>query len=497
MFLCSDAACSCMLGCIVGGGVGSMKHREVKPCVVDTWSAFCKGARVIFELSQSKLTPLVNKGLQRIGLPGLPVPRFRYGGARRYLHEVPKNLRYPKTSNRSRLTSYIQQCQSRLLKNRPSQAELTENIEPSVVRSVKRLSAGAPAEVRAQLKKALEDASVLPAYKANLKSFQEALRHCIDIIGTTGGQDDDHPGVADEDDAGGRKRDPIPTKEELKSLNSVVKRLWEIDAPQRLSPGTGFRINKQSRAGALADMNDRCKKPFFEYVDAVALTKDPCTKAFIALLDNYERDPDHADKLSNNDQMEMDEFMKRLMQTPPMRYAHKVLIAWGMADMDPDAFEARVFEIWFTQYSLKKNGPLSSSGFEHVFVGEEKYDRDKKKNVTIGMHNWIQFWQEEKAGRLDYRGYVGKSGGENDQLVSVRFAIDDNDAQEDIKSVSTFLVGTSVAFEFAVATIAFLGFKGDAKIDGIYFGDDGPVRVTTYNWGTRIGEVVRSVFYEA
>jgi len=41
----------------------------------------------------------------------------------------------------------------------------------------------------------------------------------------------------------------------------------------------------------------------------------------------------------------------------------------------------------------------NSSGFEHVFVGETR-----QHDVT-GFHNWIQFYLQEKAGQLDYRGY--------------------------------------------------------------------------------------------
>lgn len=44
-------------------------------------------------------------------------------------------------------------------------------------------------------------------------------------------------------------------------------------------------------------------------------------------------------------------------------------------------------------------GP-DSSDFEHVFVGETR-----GKSV-IGFHNWIQFHLQEKAGNVDYKGYM-------------------------------------------------------------------------------------------
>lgn len=41
-----------------------------------------------------------------------------------------------------------------------------------------------------------------------------------------------------------------------------------------------------------------------------------------------------------------------------------------------------------------------SSGFEHVFVGETKFGRE-----IMGLHNWVQFYLQEKAKQLDYKGY--------------------------------------------------------------------------------------------
>ena len=42
-----------------------------------------------------------------------------------------------------------------------------------------------------------------------------------------------------------------------------------------------------------------------------------------------------------------------------------------------------------------------SSGFEHVFVGETRGDKE-----VIGLHNWIQFYLQEKRGNIDYKGFL-------------------------------------------------------------------------------------------
>ena len=50
--------------------------------------------------------------------------------------------------------------------------------------------------------------------------------------------------------------------------------------------------------------------------------------------------------------------------------------------------------MWFGKYN--RGATDSSSGFEHVFLGE--YASDK----VGGFHGWVHFYEEELAGRLEY-----------------------------------------------------------------------------------------------
>lgn len=45
-----------------------------------------------------------------------------------------------------------------------------------------------------------------------------------------------------------------------------------------------------------------------------------------------------------------------------------------------------------------------SCGFEHVFVGETK---NGKK--IMGLHNWVQFYLQEKHGHVDYKGFKARN----------------------------------------------------------------------------------------
>ena len=91
-----------------------------------------------------------------------------------------------------------------------------------------------------------------------------------------------------------------------------------------------------------------------------------------------------------------------------------------------------VYDCWFAPYRRVKNN--DSSGFEHVFVGEEKNGK------ITGLHNWIQYYIEEKKGNIDYLGWVGKQdqdNGDDVNLVSVAFAWADDDPETEVKPMST------------------------------------------------------------
>jgi hypothetical protein len=95
-------------------------------------------------------------------------------------------------------------------------------------------------------------------------------------------------------------------------------------------------------------------------------------------------------------------------------------------------FQNVVYDCWFTPYRRVTNN--DSSGFEHVMVGEEK---DGK---ITGLHNWIQYYVEEKKGNIDYLGWVGKqdqNNGDDVNLVSVAFAWADDDPETEVKPMST------------------------------------------------------------
>ncbi|KAI6243614.1 Endoribonuclease [Aphelenchoides fujianensis] len=72
--------------------------------------------------------------------------------------------------------------------------------------------------------------------------------------------------------------------------------------------------------------------------------------------------------------------------------------AAGYATQDYDKFLDTLFVLWYGTYS-RCSGPLGSSGFEHVYLGEIRGD------TIDGQHNWVRYYLLEKAGNITYYGY--------------------------------------------------------------------------------------------
>ena len=73
-----------------------------------------------------------------------------------------------------------------------------------------------------------------------------------------------------------------------------------------------------------------------------------------------------------------------------------------MASPDVAVFKEYLNQIWMGNYN-RGGGIQSSSGFEHIFLGE-------KDGTTIqGYHNWIKYYLDELKGKINYLGYITKT----------------------------------------------------------------------------------------
>ena len=56
-------------------------------------------------------------------------------------------------------------------------------------------------------------------------------------------------------------------------------------------------------------------------------------------------------------------------ETTPVRYVHQYLARLGKVGVTEKAFKEKMYELWFEPYT--RDAKNDSSGFEHVFMGEE------------------------------------------------------------------------------------------------------------------------------
>lgn len=275
-------------------------------------------------------------------------------------------------------------------------------------------------------------------------------------------------------------RVPEPSADELKDLSCAVKTLFGLDH-NNLVPGQGYDLDLQRNSRPYA-AGDTAPKKLFEFVNKDEL-KRPTYAAFFKLLDNYSSATGVAERVSFDEKVENLTFINLVLKSPVGQYAHKYLLAKKKVGRKPAEFKNLLLDIWFKQYA--RGGRIKdSSGFEHVFMGEDK------RGKVSGMHNWLRLWNEELAGRLDYRGHFkpkrrGATSAmgeyEMERLNTIQFTWNG-----DLKPKSTTLFGISPEFELMLYTLCFLcGEEENVLTCGPY-----QVAVKCFKWTTHDGKTV-------
>ncbi|TMW57443.1 hypothetical protein Poli38472_003368 [Pythium oligandrum] len=248
----------------------------------------------------------------------------------------------------------------------------------------------------------------------------------------------------------------MPTAAELRDISLACDKLWALDK-NRLEPNVDYELNLQ-QGKTMWQHGDVTEDPLFTFVDQSVFER-PTFRHFVSLLDNYERGVGITETVTADELTENNAFLNAILDTAPMRYVYNWLTKNKKFVGDMSAFKKKLDNIWFGLYRRQTRN--DSSGFEHVFLGEEK---DGK---ICGCHNWIQIYHEERAGRLNYLGYIKpKQRGQSvmkpfntEQLVTIQFMW-----EKEIKPVSTSLVGVSPEFEMALYTLCFLNGKEDNTV---------------------------------
>lgn len=253
--------------------------------------------------------------------------------------------------------------------------------------------------------------------------------------------------------------DVEPTQEELRNISAACNRLWELDL-NRLTPGHDYEINCGD-GKKVYDREDMAENSLFRKVNQDVFRR-PTYARFYALLDNYTAQQGVRERVTEEEKQEELAFIEEISRSAPVKYLHEYLAAQRIVSRNHEEFKEQLHSLWFGLYG-RGGSQGSSSAFEHVFVGEIKGGHEGE---VSGFHNWIKFYVEEAAGRVDYQGYIlprRRNHSEPDthsQCLSIQFTWNGV-----LKPVSSTFVGVSPEFELALYTLCFYGGQEDNYIE--------------------------------
>ena len=259
---------------------------------------------------------------------------------------------------------------------------------------------------------------------------------------------------------------------------TIYNQIWEADANSLsvsvrkqdgnwVNPDADILLDHQVKAAG-SKWKDLAVSPLFNQVDEAFLDK-PTYKALINLFDNYVvnyRDPE--DFTPDEDQ-EINQFLDLLLDTQPMKLAYKYITEGLGKSMSTEKFKEELRIIWFEPYTNYYGGDsvFYASGFEHVFVGEGKYNSRGGPDwgKISGYHNWVKFYLDESKGRVNFLGTQYKlPGGVSEVLnphvvtLQMTWTLDDmagDPVAQLFKERGGFFVGISPECDMALGTVVY------------------------------------------
>ncbi|XP_025092763.1 poly(U)-specific endoribonuclease-like [Pomacea canaliculata] len=218
-------------------------------------------------------------------------------------------------------------------------------------------------------------------------------------------------------------------------LAKVAQDIYAADENQ--VDGSHYKLNFQKRYSTGVDN----PLAFFTSLDETVF-QSATFKGLSDLEDNYEKVVHVQENYTAAEWAEVQSFISNVVSSGPMGVALEFLAARGCISNNTEAWKTLIEEIWFNLYSRTEgtSSAHDSSGFEHVFLGE------LRGHSVLGLNNWIEYYKEEKSGRINYLGWIDYMT--NPNIVSISFVWEG--AQAPVRS---FFVGTSPEFDMAVATL--------------------------------------------
>ncbi|NEO97920.1 MAG: endoribonuclease [Symploca sp. SIO2E9] len=269
----------------------------------------------------------------------------------------------------------------------------------------------------------------------------------------------------------------------------IYQQIWESDQNQfsvspRNSSGdwedkdADILLDEQVKASGKRSI-DLATRPLFHKVNEDKLFDEKRTYvSFIKLLDNYTIRTLDPEFTADQEEQEQRDFIDLIISTKPIQMALEYINKELEENLSEKQFKAKLQRIWFELYTNYYKGKSIhfASGFEHVFVGEGKFNiRSGNKQATLGdisgYHSWVKFYLDEQNQRVNFLGYKydlkGNAGPNNPNVVTLQMLQDVTDMRGNViaqlfKKKGGFFVGPSPECEIAMATVAYF-----QSLDGI------------------------------
>jgi len=179
--------------------------------------------------------------------------------------------------------------------------------------------------------------------------------------------------------------------------------------------------------------------------------------AMIALSRHYNAFSGTAEVCDSVCQQDKENFLDAILTTEPIRLVHNWLVSFGLASSSLSGFKEELRQYFFLPYT-RSGGPLDSSGFEHVFLGEIDDNQPK------GFHNWVQAYLTEQSGEFIYGPHISTCPNEVVKFSFKYYGLD--------KPVSGFFMRTSPELEIALYTLCLrtrIGTNCPVRRNGVNF----------------------------
>lgn len=191
---------------------------------------------------------------------------------------------------------------------------------------------------------------------------------------------------------------------------------------------------------------DYAQYPLMEPFNATRYLSSPTYTALVNFYNNFERDVNDNERHTSEEHSEQVHFINKIAETAPITKVKKFLSDKGFVPRSMNSFKRTMKSLWFDFYG-RSRGKLTSSGFEHVLLGEVK------NGQVSGFHNWVYFYFLERKNHVNYLGYKKYThiqGRNSAMVIKFPFKWDNY-----LKPVTSMLVGTSPELEISLFTLCF------------------------------------------